>query len=292
VVAAVLAACGGGSGGGSSDGAGRQANRDRPTQARDRASCTEADDEVLFSYQRFFEPVSAADDTRIDLLRGYLQFADDPDVSEFIGTLLASAPPPPFGDTPGVKTNPVWDNFSSAQFGSVNQAPATFTIVSVDYPKGDATVLLFTVEQEAQGSSGIPGATPRTVAQVAGRLVCVDGTWRVALADLCEIVAAGPGPACPDEVAEKAERGLPSALDEADLPALPPPTVEAPPEPSFVPAPQPLPGSDGVCPYVGQPCSANTTNDPDCICTEVGGGPGFADGGPGTLTCRGTPLFG
>ena len=276
VLAAGLAACGGGGG---SDTAARAA------PAED-AACVGTDDSLLFAYQMFLQPYSSSNEGLVGTLRSETQFGQDEDVTLFFETLVASSG----------SFNPVWSSFSSAQFGSIVNSPATFEVDEVDYVGATGAVLVFTVEQE---SVGLP-ASPHTVAQVAGRLVCVDEGWRVTLADLCEILGAGPGPSCPPEIETKGEEGLTRALTDADLPEVSPPTFEtvpttAPPAPTIITSPGPgfpVPGSDGVCPYVGEPCSANVTNDPDCICSTVPGGPGFAQDGPGTLVCRGTPRFG
>jgi len=156
----------------------------------------------------------------------------------------------------------------------------------IQYLDDESAVIVFTVDVDTAASQ-----TPRVLAsaQFAGRLVCSQAVWQVALADVCAILADGTGPPCPRKVKKKAKAALTPALEKAELPEASAPTVETAPTTTtppftFTPAPAPPP-FDGVCPYVGQPCSANVTNDPDCTCEPVGVRGGFSKAF-GVIACR------
>jgi hypothetical protein len=169
-------------------------------------------------------------------------------------------------------TNPIWESLSTAKFETTfASSDQSYTVDEVTYPNKNSAVILFTVVIDTFASQ-VPRV--RGSAQVAGRLVCEAGFWRVTLADVCSILATETetGPSCPSRLKKKAKALLPRALKRAKRPEVASPTIGTVPTTTSPPttlAPTPPPNFDGVCPYVGQPCSANVTNDPDCTCVPT-----------------------
>jgi len=271
VAGAVVAACGGG--GGSDRAADNEASDDRSAEAAGEACDRPADLDLLALYATVLDPdVTARDLERV------VQLADDEELDDFLSTL----------DNESSIFSEIYQGFTASQFpGAISFSPdPSLRLDSVHHLDKESVIIVYTVEQVVEAGTA--------VAQVPGRIVCDGGEWKVALADVCAILSSSARP-CEPWVQEKGRDALTAALAEADIPDVvdptvpttaPPTTVPPPPEPTIPPGP-----SDGFCPYVGQPCSANVTNDPDCVCQPTGG-PGFAEGGPRTLTCRGAPLFG
>jgi hypothetical protein len=236
-----------------------------PAPARVLDVCPHEDHLVMVPYDQVLDPgVPGASDYLKIALDSSVQLAShDKAVAKFLHKLAREG------------TNPVWENFSTAKFDTTfASSDQTFTVDAVKYPNKDSAVILFTVAVDTYASQ-VPRV--RATAQVAGRAVCEAGFWHVTLADVCSILARGMGPQCPTKVKKKARAALPRALKRAKYPEVAAPTVvtvpsTTSPPTTFVPAPLPPPPNfDGVCPYVGQPCSANVTNDPDCTCVPVSG---------------------
>jgi hypothetical protein len=250
VVAAVLAACGGGSGGDGSAGNGAEASSS--------GACERGDKKVFDAYVTFLDPRSQP----AEVLE-VLQFGDRRSVTDYVEQQA-------FGSQ-------IYSNFAEVFFaGEAADLSPRFRRDEVIYlGHNEAAHVVVTVEQEV-----LEG---RATVQDVGRLVCENARWKMALRDLCVLMGEGRGPECPSDVDSLSIEGFVPALENADLPEVVDPTVPTtvppPPEPTSPPPPaeptSPPQPSDGVCPYVGQPCSANVTNDPDCVCTQVGG-PGFA----------------
>jgi len=176
-----------------------------------------------------------------------------------------------------VASSQLYGNFLANNFadGGGPVGEPVFRLDSVEYLDEESVFVIFTVEQELDGG-------PANV-QTVGRLLCVDGRWRVALNDVCVRMIGGEE--CNPELETLRRIGFES-FERADIPDVVDPTVPTtvppPPEPTIPPGP-----SDGFCPYVGQPCSANVTNDPDCVCQPTGG-PGFGRARTPVLTCGAT----
>ena len=218
--------------------------------------CPHEDDRVMLSYDQVLntgvpgasEFLEITFDTSVQLA------ARDKAVNKFLHKLAREG------------TNPIWESFSATKFDTTFvSSDQTFTVDEVKYPNKNSAVILFTVAIDTFASQ-VPRV--RASAQFAGRLVCEEGFWHVALADVCSILAAGTGPPCPAKVKKKAKAALPRALKRAKRPEVASPTIATVPTTTLPPTtfPPPRTDFDGFCPYVGQPCSANVEGDPDCTC--------------------------
>jgi hypothetical protein len=277
VALVVLSACGGGSASrapsGQTDGAGTP-----QVGVRGSGDCPREDDRVLLSYEQTFDQgVPGGGEFLTITFDSSIQLSSsDKVVGNFLHDIAREGP------------NPIWNSFTAAHFDTeFVQVSADFTVDDVKYLGDKSAVIVFTVKVDTNASQ-----TPQVLAgaQVSGRLVCEQGFWHVALADVCAILADGTGPPCPKKVKNRAKDALPQELNDKELPEVSEVSVVTVPTTTtpdiiFTPAPvPPSPGFDGVCPYVGQPCSANVTNDPDCTCVPGAGGgqsPMF-----GFITCR------
>ena len=232
------------------------------TRVSGSGACPHEDDRVMLSYDQVFNPgvPGGSDFLKITFDTSIQRATRDKAVTKFLHKLARDG------------TNPIWESFSAAKFDTTFvSSDQTFTVDEVKYPNKNSAVILFTVAIDTFASQ-VPRV--RASAQVAGRLVCEEGFWHVALADVCSILAAGTGPPCPAKVKKEAKAALPRALKRAKPPDVAPPTIATVPTTTSPPttfAPVPPPNFDGVCPYVGQPCSANVTNDPDCTCVPASG---------------------
>jgi len=247
------------------------------TRALGSGACPHDDDRVMLSYDQVLNAgVPGASDFLKITFDSSVQLATrDKAVTKFLHKLARNG------------TNPIWESFSAEKFDTTFvSSDQTFTVDEVKYPRKNSALIVFTVEIDTFASQ-VPRV--RASAQAVGRLVCEEGFWHVALADVCSILAAGTGPPCPTKVKKTAKAALPRALKRAKRPDVAPPTIDTVPTTTSPPttfAPVPPPNFDGVCPYVGQPCSANVTNDPDCTCAPASGTSFRGVFGVGDGVCR------
>jgi hypothetical protein len=237
VAVLLLGACGGGSEVGTSDGS----SEDRSVETTE-AGCEQDDDAVFGAYTTFLDP----DSSPAEVLE-VVQSADDPSVQTFVEFEGGPAIYPNYYDArfAGDTVVPVFDPAFAATF-----APRFHLDDVVYLGEDEAAHVVLTVEQEVDAGTA--------AVQEAGRLVCVDNEWKVALIDLCSLLSE-VGPACPPDVDALASEDLVPGLEAADWPEVAEPTI-----PTTAPPPPLSP--DGFCPFVGMPCPDGGFDDPDCVC--------------------------